>query len=219
MTSKTRLSTLGLLLFTAIVSASFAACGGSGSGEGGSGEGGSGQGGSGQGAGAPSTGSSSSGSYSCCINDAKYRCPDEAAFVQCMGFDIDACMQGCDPSDFACTDDCFDQWASSTPNPSACTADASVQCSGGGTTSTSSGPGTCVGEWTGDNCDYDNDCSTDNCTNHKCYGNDPGNPCEYDNDCNTDNCYQGCCYGNAKGDPCEYDNDCSSDNCYDHVCQ
>jgi hypothetical protein len=191
------------LVGSVMVVASFvAACGGGGGG----GAGGSGSGGSGAG-----HTSSSSDKFSCCINDAHYRCPDQASFDKCAGFDIDACMQACSPADFMCSQGCFDKWTSSSHDPSACTEDASVQCGGGG--------GSCVGDWDGTQCDYDVDCASNNCYQNKCYANDVGNPCEYDVDCTSNNCYQNCCYDNAAGSPCEYDVDCTSNNCYQNKCQ
>jgi hypothetical protein len=160
--------------------------------------------------------SSTSSKYTCCINDKHYRCPDKAAFDKCAGFDIDACMQACAPSDFMCPGSCFDQAANATNDPSSCQEDPSVQCGGSG----GGGPvGSCVGDWDGSMCDYDADCTSNNCFDNKCYGNDVGNPCEYDADCTSNNCYQNCCYDNSKGSPCEYDADCTSNNCYDNVCQ
>jgi hypothetical protein len=166
------------------------------------------------GAGAPSS-TGSGGTFSCCINGVGYACPNEAALDQCAGFDIDGCMAACSPEDFECIDACFAQWETSTPDPSACTEDASVTCE-----STSSGPGGgCVGQWDGAMCDVDGDCPSLNCFDSRCYANDPGNPCDVDADCSSLNCYASCCYGNDAGDPCDVDADCASLNCYQNVCQ
>ena len=188
------------------------ACGGGDGGNGGSGGAGAGT----------STGTNTSTSvtskFTCCINDAHYRCPDKAAFDKCSGFDIDACMQACTPGDFNCMDSCFMQWESATNDPSGCTEDATVQC--GGTGGTGGGTvGSCVGDWDGANCDYDADCNSNNCFENKCYATDNGNPCDYDADCNSNNCYNNCCYANSAGNPCDYDADCTSNNCYNNKCQ
>lgn len=186
--------------------------------EGGDDDSGQGQGsGSGSGAGAGNPGGSGSVSFECCINGAGYACPSNDALNQCIGFDIDGCMAACAFDDFACMDDCFYQWETSTPDPSACQP-APVDCNGGGG-NPSGGGGLCVGDWDGTYCDVDSDCSTYNCVNDQCYGNEPGNPCEVDSDCSTYNCFQGCCYGNGAGEPCDVDSDCSSYNCYANECQ
>ena len=146
--------------------------------------------------GSTTAGGNGSGSgWYCCLNDVGYACPHEAATIQCVGIDMDACMAGCAFDDFECIDACFAAWESSTPDPSACTQDATVDCSGTPrTTTTGGGGGLCVGTWTGQSCDYDSDCSTNNC-------------------------FQNCCYDTGPGNPCDYDSDCSSNNCYDNVCQ
>ena len=174
----------------------------------------------------PSMGSNgaSSQSYVCCINSAKYACPNQQAFQQCQGFDLAACMAACEFDDFGCRDTCFAQNDESSPDPSSCNPDSSVTCPGGassgsGQSSGSGSSGTCVGDWDGTNCDGDFDCASSNCTNNKCYGSANGNPCDGDADCSSSNCYAGCCHGNAAGDPCDGDADCSSSNCYQNVCQ
>jgi hypothetical protein len=179
-------------------------------------------GGKSSGAGASGSTSSSNGSgnasFWCCINNVGYACPNDAAVVQCIGFDIDGCMAGCGWDDFDCQDACFDAWANSSPDPSACTQDASVDCNANPTTTTGGG-GSCVGTWTGQYCDVDSDCSTYNCVNDKCYETAAGNPCDVDSDCASYNCYAGCCYGTTAGNPCDVDSDCASYNCYNNVCQ
>lgn len=174
--------------------------------------------------GATGSGSTGSGSaqFVCCINDATYSCPNEAALDQCAGFDLDGCMDQCDFDDFDCNDACFDALANSTPDPSACTEDASVNCDGSGSGPTSGptgGGGTCIGEWDGAYCEKDSDCSSYNCVDDKCYGKEVGNPCDQDSDCGSYNCYSGCCNGNEAGASCDQDSDCTSYNCYDDVCQ
>jgi hypothetical protein len=87
--------------------------------------------------------------FTCCINDVGYTCPDEDAFDQCMGFDIQECTSGCAFGDSACNDACFDQWAASEPNPEGCEEDPNADCS-------SDSGGTCGG--TAIPCDLDLDC-------------------------------------------------------------
>jgi hypothetical protein len=168
--------------------------------------------------GSTTPGGSGSVDFQCCINGVGYACPSNAALTQCIGFDIDACMSGCDFDDFVCQDSCFDQWANSEPDPSACTQDAAVDCSGGGGPG-GGGGGLCAGDWDGAYCEVDGDCSSYNCVDDKCYGTAPGNPCEVDGDCSTYNCYSGCCYGTDAGEPCDVDGDCASYNCYENECQ
>ncbi len=86
--------------------------------------------------------------FTCCINDVGYDCADQAAFDQCIGFDIHACNEACAFGDSACHDDCFDQWSASEPDPDACEADPDVDCS--------TQSGTCGG--TAIPCDLDLDC-------------------------------------------------------------
>lgn len=194
-----------------------AACGGNGGGN----EGGNGGAGAGTGTGTNTgtgtgTGTSVNSKFACCINDAKYRCPDKAAFDKCAGFDLDACIDMCTPGNFECMDTCFDQIANATNDPSDCTEDPSVTCGGSG----GGGPvGSCVGQWDGKQCDYDADCASNNCFENKCYATTVGNPCDYDADCDSNNCYNSCCNSNSAGSGCDYDADCTSDNCYNNVCQ
>jgi len=122
-------------------------------------------------------------------------------------------MMACGFDDFACMDNCFMQADNATHDPSSCIEDPAAQCGGGG------GGGVCVGDWNGQNCKYDYDCSTDNCTNDKCYARSIGNPCDYDYNCESGNCTNGCCQARTKGSPCDYGYDCESGNCYDHKCQ
>ena len=185
-------------------------------------ESGDGDGEGGASSGSKSSGSSSNTSFTCCINGEGYACPNKAAFDQCGGgFDIDACMQACPEGDFACQDACFEQWTSGTPDPSACAADASIDCSSSGPTSgpsTGSGPA-CTKSDVGAGCDYDDDCCSDNCYQGTCNDNTVGSGCDYDDDCDSANCYQGTCFGNSAGDPCDYDDDCDSNNCSNDTCQ
>lgn len=176
--------------------------------------------GSGNGSGQGSSGSGSN-DYYCCINGAGYTCPNDAAVIQCIGFDIEGCMLMCGFDDVDCQDACFDQLLASTPDPSACTSDASVDCSNpsGGGGPTGGGGGLCIGDWDGDYCDVDSDCPSNNCFNDKCYANAEGNPCDVDSDCTSNNCFQNCCYGNGEGEPCDVDSDCTSNNCYQNECQ
>jgi len=154
------------------------------------------------GAGASGSGSTSgpSGSYVCCLNSSKYECPDKAAFDQCVGFDMDACMSACGFDDFDCQDACFEQLASASHDPSGCTPNDSLDCGGSGAggssgegpgPSSSSGGPECSGELSG--CDYDSDCCSNNCTNNACQSNGFGSPCDYDSDCDSNNCYDGTC--------------------------
>ena len=159
---------------------------------------GSSSGGKGSSSGGTSSGGTSSGGagqYVCCLNDAHYACPDKAALDQCIGFDIDGCLAGCNPQDFECIDQCFQQVATASHDPSACQPDATVQCGGSGSSSSGSGSsssgGTCSQILSG--CDYDSDCCSNNCTDNTCYGNAFGDPCEYDSDCDSNNCYEGMC--------------------------
>lgn len=196
-------------VFSMVLGFAVVACGG--------GDGGSGGSGGNGGSGAGNTNVTSK--YTCCINDAHYRCPDKQAFDACAGFDIDACMQACSPADFDCMDGCFAQWESSSHDPSGCTEDATVQCGGTGGGGTGGSAGSCVGEWDGTQCDYDADCDSNNCFDNKCYATGNGNPCDYDADCASNNCYQSCCYASSAGNPCDYDADCASNNCYNNKCQ
>jgi hypothetical protein len=181
-------------------------------GAGASGAGGSGSGNNGSGAsGNNGSGAGMPGTFECCLNGVGFACPSDAALDQCIGFDIDGCLAGCSFDDFECQDACFAQLDMSTPDPSACTQDASVTCDGN--------PGVCVGDWDGTNCDQDSDCSSLNCFDQKCYATDAGNPCEQDSDCSTLNCYESCCYDTGAGNPCEQDSDCSSLNCFENQCQ
>jgi hypothetical protein len=86
--------------------------------------------------------------FTCCINDVGYTCPDQAAFDQCMGFDLHDCMMGCAFGDSDCKNSCFDQASASEPNPEACEEDSSADCS--------TDSGTCGG--TAIPCDLDLDC-------------------------------------------------------------
>ena len=158
--------------------------------------------GSGSGAGASGSTGGPGDTYVCCLGSAHYACPDKAAFDKCVGFDIDGCMAGCAPDDFDCIDGCFQQLETATHDPSSCVEDASVDCGGSGSGSTSSGSGPsssaastggpdCSGELSG--CDYDSDCCSGNCTSNTCYGTSFGNPCDYDSDCDSSNCYDGTC--------------------------
>lgn len=203
-------------LVSMVVGMTVVACGGGDGGNGGGGNGGSGNSGTGAG---NNTSTSVGSQFTCCINASHYRCPDKAAFDKCAGFDIDACMQGCGFTDFNCMDDCFAQWDNATNDPSDCVEDPSAQCGGSGGTGGGGPVGSCVGQWDGKQCDYDSDCSSNNCYNNKCYATDNGNPCDYDSDCNSNNCYSNCCYGNGAGNPCDYDSDCDSNNCYNNKCQ
>jgi hypothetical protein len=96
-----------------ILAALAGACGGSGGGSGGAGGDGN------------STGTST---YLCCINSDKYRCPNKAAFDKCAGFDVNACMNACSPTDPTCMQKCNDQAATSTHDPSSCNSDPTVNC-------------------------------------------------------------------------------------------
>jgi hypothetical protein len=71
------------------------ASGGSGSSAPGAGGGAASGGGTAAGGGAGSGGS-------CCINGAFHACATSAAFQQCSGFDVGACLAACNPMDFMC---------------------------------------------------------------------------------------------------------------------
>jgi hypothetical protein len=157
----------------------------------------------------------------CCIDGAFYDCPTTQAVTQCIGFDIDACMDACAFDDFDCQDACFDAWASSTPDTSACARDAARDgdCAGPGPgpdPDPEPQPG-CLSELSA--CDYDDDCCSGNCTGGTCYGNLTGDYCDYDDDCSSGNCTGGVCYGGFFGDPCDYDDDCQSGFCTGGECQ
>jgi hypothetical protein len=163
-------------------------------------EDGSGSGSNGAGA---SGATSGGGSYTCCLNGTGYDCPDDAALDQCIGFDMDGCMSACGFDDVACQDACFDQFESSTPDPSACTQSAAIDCNAGAT----SGGATSGGSTSGGSTSGEPGCS------------DELSGCDYDSDCCTGNCADNTCWGNSFGDPCEYDSDCDSGNCYEETCQ
>jgi hypothetical protein len=78
-------------------------------------------------------------------------------------------------------------------------------------------------------CDWDSDCQSDNCDDHRCKGRNNekfgnGAKCDWDSDCQSDNCDDHRCKGrnNEKldnGAKCDWDSDCKSDNCDDHRCK
>lgn len=202
-----------MLAGCALLSLVFVACSGSETDE--TGSGGGNQGSSSTsgttGAGTGATTGTGSGSFTCCLDDTNYSCPNQAAFDKCVGFDIDGCLMACDPADFTCIDGCFEQANGATHDPSDCTEDASAQCT--------PGPGSCEGTYTGQMCDSNLDCGSQNCVDNKCYETANGNPCESNLDCGSQNCTDGCCYSNDPGSPCESNLDCSSQNCYNGSCQ
>ncbi len=207
---------LGSALVVGFLAGTVLACGTADEGDGG--EGGSG---SEEDGGDKSSGSSSKSSFTCCINDTNYTCPNKAAFDKCAGFDIDGCMQACDPGDFACQDDCFAQWGMSDNDPSDCNEDPDASCGGPTTSSgptTTSGPGGNCSD-NGAGCDLDDDCCSGNCANNTCESNDVGSPCDLDDDCDSGNCYSNVCNGNSAGDGCDLDDDCNSGNCFNNECQ
>ena len=154
----------------------------------------------------PDAGTPSSAGFACCINDINYRCPDNDAFVRCIGSDVDGCLAACSPENFQCVDACFQMAANSTPDPSLCIEDATVTCGSSG----SCDPGS--------ECTTDSDCNSNNCVDGRCYENDEGCLCTTDSDCDSNNCADGTCSGNSEGDACTTDSDCSSNNCYDNRC-
>jgi hypothetical protein len=150
-------------------------------------------------------GGGSAGRFECCINDVGYRCPTEAALNQCAGGFDPECFSRCMTPD--CFDACARMQAEAMPDPSGCTADATVTCESAGV---------CI---RGSACDLDSDCASDNCTDGYCYDNGEGCACDLDSDCTSDNCTDGLCRGNGVGAPCELDSDCTSDNCTGGECQ
>jgi hypothetical protein len=152
------------------------------------------------------------------VNGAYYSCADREAFTRCMGFDVDACLAACDPANFDCIDGCFAMLDATEPDPSACDRDASHDGECGSPTPSPS-PGTCVDDPTGQACDYDSHCASNNCYRGHCYPNTVGSRCDYDSDCSSNNCYENCCRGNSIGSSCDYDSDCDSNNCYRNRCE
>jgi hypothetical protein len=65
----------------------------------------------------------SGGEYSCCLNGEGYDCPDKVSFDKCAGFDFAACDSACGLNDAACHQDCADQAANATHDPSDCDPD------------------------------------------------------------------------------------------------
>ncbi len=126
----------------------------------------------------------------CCVNASKYRCDTKAAFDQCAGFDMEACMQACGDMDFACQDDCFAQLEESEPDPSDCDEDDSVDCDGGSASSSGSGSGGGGGECgsSGATCSFDSDCCDDKCFDGLCYDRGGGSQCDWDSDCDSGEC-------------------------------
>ncbi len=168
----------------------------------------------------------SGGSFECCLNGAGYRCPSEAAFTQCVGFDVDGCLAACNPADFECPANCFDMVGEAEPDPSACTADPTATCDSPSSCSPgvectldshcSSGnctSGRCYGNDRGCMCSLDSHCSSRNCTSGTCQGNDGGEGCTLDSHCTSRNCTGGECHGNSRGDACSLDSHCTSRNC------
>lgn len=142
--------------------------------------------------------------FECCIDGAPYRCPDQDAFDQCTGGFDPTCFERCTTPD--CFDTCIAMMEMAAPDPSGCFSDATVTCEA---TSTCSA---------GTACDYDDDCSSGNCTNGHCWGSSTGCACDYDDDCTSGNCTNSRCEGNGFGSPCDYDDDCTSSNCTDGTC-
>lgn len=154
------------------------------------------------------------GTVSCCLNQIAYDCASPALASQCAGetdFDWEACVEACPFDDVACLDDC-DARTFTTPMPEVCTR--APERDG-----TCGLPPLCRGTRTGDRCDRDIDCASNNCFESHCYSRDTRNPCERDIDCNSNNCYMNCCADRTAGSPCERDIDCNSNNCFDNECQ
>jgi hypothetical protein len=85
----------------------------------------------------------------CCVNGAFHSCPDQSAFDQCVGFDVDVCITACSPGDFECVDGCFQMLETTEPDPGACRRYPARdgEC-------TSGGGSVCVDAPTGTRCDY-----------------------------------------------------------------
>lgn len=174
------------------------------------------------------------GLFECCIDRVGYRCPNNASFNQCVGFDLEACLDACPFEDFDCPPSCFDMAAAASPDPSSCSEDPTVDCSGGGGGSCSPGPacdtnadcdsnncasGACYDTANGCLCDTNRDCTSNNCASGVCTGNGVGAACDTNADCDSNNCSGGTCWGNGPGDMCDTNADCRSDNCSGGVCQ
>lgn len=154
------------------------------------------------------TGTHANTSFTCCINQAPYACPDQAAFDKCSGgiADVAACHAACGP-DPSCHAKCDGMIG--TPDPSACVSAPKLSCK-----STS-----CNGVGFG-KCDLDADCgSNEHCTKGACFSNDAGSSCDIDADCGAANhCTQGCCHTDTAGSPCDIDADCGAGTCENGTC-
>ncbi|MCU0695486.1 MAG: hypothetical protein MUC96_03025 [Myxococcaceae bacterium] len=166
-------------------------------------------GGAATGGGAASGGGSGSGG-SCCINGAFYACATSAAFEQCSGFDVGACLAACNPMDFMCPAQCSQRAAASRPDPSACTRDMSRDGTCGSST-------TC-NDFRGSACTLSSQCSSNNCTGGYCRSRSTGSRCTLSSQCESNNCTDGCCRGTSTGSACTLSSQCASNNCTNGQC-
>jgi hypothetical protein len=194
-------------------------------------------GGPSNGGGPSGTGGGSSSGGQCCINDAFYACGSSAAFQQCAGFDVGACLAACAPMDVTCPQGCFMRSSMARPDPSACTRDVSRdgECgSSSGTCNTQRGvactldsqcssrnctEGYCRANSAGARCTLDSHCESRNCTDGCCRNTSTSSACTLDSQCTTRNCTNGRCSGNGRGSACTLDSHCTSRNCTNGRCQ
>jgi hypothetical protein len=150
----------------------------------------------------------------CCLNGAFYNCTSQAAYGQCAGFDIDACMGACSPSDPACAQGCMEKLSTAKHDPSACQRDPSKDGTCSISNNSGPSPSGCSSDIGLGSCSIDQDCPTgEHCTNGKCYDNAAGSLCTIDPDCGSGNhCTNGCCESNTSGSHCTIDGDCGSGN-------
>ncbi|MEM9192433.1 MAG: hypothetical protein AAGF12_24885 [Myxococcota bacterium] len=112
----------------------------------------------------------------CCVNGQGYRCPTMSAMDRCAGPDPGECFDRCGFGDISCLEGCEQMLSSFRPDPSGCTADATVACTA------CRGTGSCIN---------DADCiSGDHCMDDGlCYSGFAGCPCYPSVD---GQCHNGC---------------------------
>ncbi len=89
-------------------------------------------------------------------------------------------------------------------------------CTGGQACSLTTGQ--CFNCTLDDECDDNNRCTADSCSDGVCYNNNNTQPCDDGNECTDDVCSDGSCVGTNNTEPCDDGNECTDDVCAGGSC-